>query len=388
MRVFGLSLSLFLLLPLCLFSQATKDGFIIVNNGQFKYGSIQIGNIDSQYTECFFKESSKSEFKKYTSNEIEGYGVINESKFVTRQIEIHSESQKIFLKVEFEGLVKLYSYRNRIFAEESSFVELLEANDVYKNNLSDLMKSCKNSASAIKHSVFTTKSIISLLKRYDQCSKTNFELPKRININLEAVAGVEYNSTQLTSHVPLFYFANVRNLKDKTLLSTGIRVQISSSRIKSLSFCTGLYYYQQQFYLLSASQANASIIDKMNFNFNEFVVPINLQYGSDNEKKKLRPYVRGGISIPFVTNSSLTLEHSEETNNVVYLDQYDAMKSFKESIQIDVAGGVNFNVSKKIRSFVELHFNTGKGEIVTNLSNTETIESKSKRFNILVGIRF
>ncbi len=388
MRAVGLSISLFFLLPLCLFGQTTKDGFIIVNNGQFKYGSIQIGNIDSQYSECLFKESSKSEFKKYTSNEIEGYGVINESKFVTRQIEIDSELQKIFLKIEFEGLVKLYSYRDRMFAEENSFVELLEANDAFKNSLSDLMKSCKNTASAIRRSGFTTKSITSLLKRYDQCSKTNFELPKRINVNFEAVAGVEYNSTQLTSHVPLFYFANVQNLKDKTLLSTGLRVQISSSRIKSLSLCTGLYYYQQQFYLLSTSQANASIIDKVNFNFNEFVVPINLQYGSVNEKKKLRPYVRGGISIPFVTNSSLTLDHSEETNNVVYLDQYDVMKSFKESIQIDLAGGLNFNVSKKIRSFAELHFNTGSGKIITNLSDTQSIESKSKRFNIVVGLRF
>ncbi len=388
MKAVGLSISLFFLIPLCLFGQATKDGFIIVNNGQFKYGSIQFGNIDSQYSECFFKESSKSEFKKYTSDDIEGYGIINESKFVTRQIEMDSESQKIFLKVEFEGLIKLYSYGGRLFVEESSLVELWEANNAYKKSLSDLMKSCKNTASAIKHSGFTAKSIISLLKRYDQCSKTNFELPKRINVNLEAVAGVENNSTQLISHVPLFYFANVQNLKDKTLLSTGLRVQISSSRLKSLSLCTGVYYYHQQFYLLSTSQANATILDKMNFNFNEFVVPINLQYGSVNEKKKLRPYVRGGISIPFVTKASLTLDHSEETNNVVYLDQYDAMKSFKESIQIDLAGGLNFNVSKKIRSFAELHFNTGSGEIITNLSDTQTIESKSKRFNIVVGLRF
>ncbi len=388
MRGLGLSISLFLFLPLCLFGQATKDGFIIINNGQFKYGSIQTENIDSKYSECLFKESTKSEFKKYTADEIEGYGVINESKFVTRQIEIDSALQNVLLKSEFDGLIKLYSYHTRIFAEESALIELQETNDAYKNKLLDLLKSCKNTSSSIHRSDFSIKSLVSLMERYSQCAKNDFVLPTRIMTSIEGVAGMEFNSTRFTSHVPQFYFANIQNLKDKTLLSAGLRMQISLLRFKSLSFCTGLYFYQQQFYLLSVSESNSNVIDKMNFNFNEFVVPLNLQYGATDEKKKLRPYVRAGISIPIVTHASLTLDHSEETNNVVYLDRYDAMKSFHESLQLDVAGGLSFSISKKIKTFAELHFSKGGGKIVTNLSSTQTIESEYKRFNVVVGLRF
>src|SRR6187549_1113431 len=109
---------LLLLLPLYGLCQETKDGFIIINNGQFKYGTIQIDNSDAQYTECLFKEASRSEFKKYSPDQIEGYGVINGNKFVTREIAIESQQKNVFLKTDFEGLIKQYSYLNKIFVEE------------------------------------------------------------------------------------------------------------------------------------------------------------------------------------------------------------------------------------------------------------------------------
>ncbi|HPH45692.1 MAG TPA: hypothetical protein PKU83_01720 [Chryseolinea sp.] len=369
-----------------LFAQETKDGFIIINNGQFKYGNIQIDNSDKQHTECLFKESSRSEFRRYSSEEIEGYGVINGRKYITREIEFNSERRKIFLKTEFEGLIKLYTFQNRIFVEETSLIELHQDGNAFKNSLTDLLKLCKGIDRTIGRTNFDIKSITALLERYESCSKSSFVIPKKFAASIEGVVGFEFNSTRLKSNISELYFANVETLKDKTLLSAGLRVQISVTKIRALSLCTGLYFYQQQFYLLATNGTNT---DKLNLDFNEFVVPVNFQYSLLNENKPVRPYFRGGISIPFTTKPSLKLEHVEESNNVIYFDQYDnVVKSLKESIQLDVAAGLNFTLSKRMQSFIELHYNTGKGEMVTSLSNTETISSTSKRINIVVGIRF
>lgn len=386
-KVFRPGLLLFILLPLSVFAQETKDGFIIVNNGQFKYGNIQIENSDKQHTECLFKESSKSDFRRYTSEEIEGYGVINESKYITREIEVDSHLRKIFLKTEFEGLIKLYAYRNRIFVEGASFIELKQ--DAFKNSLTDVLLMCKGINSAIGQTYFNIKSITSLLERYEKCSETNFTVPKKIVASIEGVVGLEFNATRLTSNIPELYFANVEKLKDKTLLSTGIRFQISLTKIKSLSLCTGLYYYQQQFYLLSTYGIDPKETSKLNLNFNEFVVPINIQYTLLNDNKVFRPYLRAGISIPFTSKPTIKLEHIEESNNSVYIDEYDiVITSLKESTQLDVAAGLKYALSKGMKAFIELHYNSGKGEMITSLSKSETISSTSKRISIVMGISF
>src|SRR6188768_3217854 len=256
-------------------SQEIKDGFIINKKGDFIYGVIQIDNSERQYTECSFKESSKSEFKKFSSDEIRGYGVFKEGKFLSKEIVLDTQPKQIFVKVEFEGLFKLYSYHRRVFLENEAFVELHEAD--YKSILAEQLKSCKNITSSIKRSAFSIKDLVDVVTRYEECSKSDFTLPKKIEIHTEGMVGVEFNSTVLKSNSPVFEFLDGKSLKDKTLWSAGLRFQISMPRFKRLSLCTGVHYFQQRFYLITSSEGTGEDNNKVNFDFDEFIVPLNLQ---------------------------------------------------------------------------------------------------------------
>jgi hypothetical protein len=129
----------------CAYAQEIKDGFIILPDGKYQYGDIRFDPELNPYEACFFTPSSLKEFTKYAPDKILGYGVIDGVHYATKEIEVGSARAKYFLKVEIDGLVNVYSFKdNRFFADAEGFIELKNESGSgnYRKVLSELLKSC------------------------------------------------------------------------------------------------------------------------------------------------------------------------------------------------------------------------------------------------------
>ena len=370
------------------FSQEVKDGFIIEPDGNYKYGKIKVDNTISRYTFCEFKESSSAEFATYAPHSVQGYGIINESLFLARTILIDDESEKIFLKNEVDGAIKLFYYRHRYFIERDTLIELqdYEEDTDYRKVLANVLQDCRNIGSAVKRTKLSIISLKTLLIKYRRCANNNYKMAIPLTIHVEALGGIESNKTSLSSDLPAFKSFNSGKLIDKTLMSTGVNVNLSFSDLKKVSISTGVYFYQQEFYAIKRSQpTNFTFTDKVNLDFREITVPINLQYSISNKLKYFEPYVKVGISIPFVLESNFKWDHEKEDSNSVYYEDYNSSESFTQSVQLNLSAGVYINVLKKMRTVVEISYQEMNGEISTDEGS---ISVKGNRINILLGLRF
>src|SRR5262245_54169509 len=76
-----------------------KEGFIIQTNGDYRYGQNAI-NEQTQHESVQFQDASKSVLATYTTETINGYGVIDGIKFIAKEISVNGATKKVFLKLE------------------------------------------------------------------------------------------------------------------------------------------------------------------------------------------------------------------------------------------------------------------------------------------------
>ena len=379
-----------LALLVCLFSQNVnsqdiKDGFIVLANGKYEYGMIQMNPTLNVYEECLFQSDRESEYKKYGPDEIKGYGVINGIHFSTSEITIDATEQKRFLKhVIDDGLANLYSYNdNRFFVKRDNLNELHKDN--YKALLTEMLTSCKTISSSIKKSRFDAASLRALFIKYQRCTNPESASIPFARFQFDALAGVEFNDVVLNGYSP-----NLRKgeltLIDKTLFSAGFNTIVLFKKKKDLSLVTGAYYYQQNFYTSHQSvNASYSTIDNIHLDYHELLIPVALQYSFFKKEKMAMPYLKAGISIPITLKSRFIWETEQEYVNTVFFERHDIQQKYKQSLAPTVSAGAIFKLIGDIRNVLEVSYIISKGELKNDKSNFSV---NSDRLVVLFGIRF
>ncbi|MFN7492117.1 MAG: hypothetical protein ACK5RG_04300 [Cyclobacteriaceae bacterium] len=363
----------------------TKDGYVILLSGQFQYGFVQLDPSLNVYSECLFSVTIDKPFVKYTTDKIQGYGVIDGIQYVMKEIPEGTTTQKYFLKKEIDdNLARLYSYQNnRFFVENNGFEELKQSN--YRALLLETMKNCKRVASTINKMDFSPAEMRKLIDRYLDCSNlsTSTTTPFK-RFHFDVLVGAELNSStfQLKSYLQN---SAVIPLIDKTKVGAGANMHIMSRERRRIAMVIGVYYYQQSFYAIANSTAiDHTTIDKINLDYKEILVPVGLQYAFFKNERMLMPYLRASIAIPVTLGTTVSWESEKEYSTTVYFEQYELPQNLKQSLQPTVTAGAVVNLIDKVRSIVELSYISGSGEL---LDTSKTLSVNSSRWVFMLGIR-
>lgn len=88
-----------------------KRGYIITNDNDSIAGWIDFRTDKMNQKQCKFKPSEQEKETIYLPGEIAGYRFTDEGNYyVSRDIEINEELQKVFLEYMVQGMMNLYSY--------------------------------------------------------------------------------------------------------------------------------------------------------------------------------------------------------------------------------------------------------------------------------------
>ncbi len=363
--------------------QEITDGFIILPNGDYQYGTVKFDPSLNKYEECQFAADGKKEYTRFTPDQISGYGVINGIHYITREILTGETLQKHFLKKEIDELVRFYSYNNnRYFIEKDDFKELKQ--DDYEAILSEALKSCKNILASIKKVNFDLQGLRSIFLKYQLCTDPASATVPSVRLQFDVLAGLEFNNSTLSGNPTLNQ--NKSKLTDKTLLSAGVNTIISFKKSRHLLFAAGAYYYQQNFYAIDPSiTVSYSSTDKINFNYHEILIPVSLHYSFFKKEKNIMPYLKAGISIPLTIKSSLVWESEKEYASTVFFERYPLPQKFKQDLQPTISIGTTFTVLRDIRNVLEVSYIKGGGKLK---DNTSTVSVTGNRLVVLMGFRF
>lgn len=377
--------ALFLLTSVILFpahAQEIKDGFIVLQSGDYQYGSIQFVPTMNTYEECLFKADQKNEFKKFTPDQITGYGVINGIAYTTKEITIDGSVYKKFLRNEFDGTVKFYFYQNRFFVEKNDFLELRPTD--YKSVLYQILSSCKSISKTLRYTEFDLSDLQDLFKRYQRCTNPEAVSESTSKFQFDLLGGIEINNSKLSS-ASTNPVKGEFSLTDKTLLSVGANAIIPFKN-KKLAFVSGVYYYKQSFYAITRSvTANYSSIDKINLDYQELLIPITFQYSLFKRENIAMPYIKAGVLIPITFQSKFSWENEKEYTSAVYYEKYTIPQKFRQSPSLALTVGTTLNFIGNLNNVLEISYLNGSGKL-KNSTNSFTVDSN--RIILLFGIRF
>jgi len=98
------------LVPLYIQAQINlRPGYIITNNNDTIFGSIDFRTAERNVHQCTFKELASGEIQTYTPGEIYAYRFTDDGKFyVTRTITVNEIERKYFLEYVIQGIISLY----------------------------------------------------------------------------------------------------------------------------------------------------------------------------------------------------------------------------------------------------------------------------------------
>ena len=367
--------------------QETRDGFIIRPSGDYQYGTILLDPKLNSYETCSFKADGKDEFRLFTADNIQGYGVINGIRFITKEITVGQDKRNFFLKNDIEGIVKIYTFNDRFFVERDTFMEVKAAkgSENYKQVLAEILKDCKNILPVIKKTKLELTSLRTLFFKYQRCTTDESSLEPSFQIKADLLAGMEISTPTLDFNHPS-RINNVLHLKDKTLFGAGVNVNFSFKNSRHVSWVTGAYFYDQSFYVIQRGTSNGyASTDKINFDYREVSIPIGIQYSFMKREKKIMPYLKAGVSIPITLKSSLAWENQTENSTSVYFNTYEMPQEFKQSLQLSISAGTTFSVISSIRNVFEVSYQTTGGKL---LDNHEWVTVSGNRITVFLGIRF
>lgn len=316
------SLFSILLIALTGISYGQKDlqaGYIIKNDGQEVHGKIDIQSNVSNSKSCLFQNKEQGTLESYGPHDIKGYKTTTKY-YVSREIEIDSVKQTVFLEYLVDGIVDLFYLKEQTneyyFVEKDSKIYQLENNALsvfiegdgiekgdkayvktsnrYKGTLNYLFSDAQGFSNRISQAPFHYRSLINLTKDYHNAVCNEYECidytrSSTQGMTLEISGGLIHSQMNLkTSETSVTNFrpaltAQLRfvPLKNKTHWIFLIGLSYSTNEFHGL-FINDLYY--------------ASRNDTFNLNEKYTIIrlPLNIQY--EFGSKKIQPVIFAGYS--------------------------------------------------------------------------------------------
>jgi hypothetical protein len=346
-----------------------RDGFIVDNNKEYIYGFISF--TDKPHLGCIFKKTRDAAPSIYGPDQIQAYGVINGNHFRRKLIALDGEidERQIFVEAIADGTITLYSAFNRLFIERgASFYELKtdKANlESYRSTIASLTGDCEKVSRKAKKVSIEKYALVELVNAYNMCaaSGTTTFVKERSRHEVGVLAGLDRTRFSMTSGNDDDF--NGRAFTDRTLAAGGILYSLKPKQYQIIGFTTGLWFNDQRFYLIAKNFSTYQTIQTYRFNSRTIRVPFLIEV-SNITSSRIQPYVKAGISIPFMLKIDNSVTHEKQQETVIYIDKFNAAPEFKEPIFLHGLAGVVLPISGNVSFRSELTYTIGKNKLELN----------------------
>lgn len=383
-----------LLLPVSIFAQDYRPGYIIKNNMDSVSGFIEYATEKKNSKYCMFRASRKSKSEKYAPDDLLSYGFFADKLYVSMLIPGSGNESKVFVKVLAKGPLQLYQYRRQFVVRKDSLMLLptpkskvvqtsegMKSKDDsrYKGLLNFLISDCKLSADETK---YTEYDLTNLVNNYNRCRgfEPLYKKPKaNFKVNYMLFGGYTQSNLEVTvgDHIPF----NTSN----TVVG-GLGVDLSSPRIYDRIFFTLDISYVKNFFQAYMQDQSGNEITHYDLalDVTSIKVPFGLRYNFMKDTNT--PYIKAGLMLSFLIKSDVRLnEERQSSGQVITTTKTENVLELQNRPKgIWMSVGYNRKISKSLQIFAELRYDQGEGFIGSTLHR----HSDLSNYNFLLGIRF
>jgi hypothetical protein len=378
-----------------------RPGYIIKNNGDSIAGFVSYGVEKSNTRQCFFKEKKNVKYTAFTPEEITRYGFIGDKLYTSMTLPQEWASEidefpksKVFLKSLVTGPLGLYRYQKYYLLEKNGLILLPFPVDKIVDTKSDgraiqqdrryiqiINSFIENAQLSANRSAYSEDDLTKLIEEYNAAQG---HIPSRkskpaVAFDFGVVGG--YMMSKLT----MDYFDKGTFEPSSTIVG-GVGLNISSPKVYDRLFLSVEGWYEKIFYQgYSEYQSTGDLVRQdILIDVSFFKTTLGLKYhllGLQNT-----PYIKAGMSVYFLGNTSLTVnKESQQYGNVIVTDTNPGENyRIRRPAGFWFAAGYDKNVSNAINLFGEFRVEKNNGFVGTAVQSA----SSATDLNFLVGIRF
>jgi hypothetical protein len=384
-----------------------KKGFIVTEKRDTIYGLVDFRQGSSSFKSCIFKESENKESKKYSPDDIAGYGIIDDKIFESRKIVYRGQqAETLFIEVIIKGLASLYKYHRDLYIEKDGKNFNALKNDrvettvngrtvtsnshEYLSVLNSLFYDCSTIQPLIKKTTLSQRSLLKLLSSYNKCMNATYAIHKEDKKAVKVIKGIaiggNISSMAFKSGDARYSYLTHSFEKARTpvvMVSFDVLAPRLNQRF-SLHF--DVMYRNSKNYSFSIEKSSPTTSRNfVTIELTELKIPIGLRYTFP--EKKFTPYFNLGFSNTFTLRSHSELTKETETAGVVRINHDPALVVAKNQFGIWGSIGIMTSLSKKINGTLEFRCEKtdGIGNYVINVNSP--LKSSITNFQISLGIR-
>jgi len=384
-----------------------KKGIVVTNNGDTISGLIAYREGSRSYKVCNFKKSKGAPLTKYSPDQIQSYGFVNDMHYESKPFESdNGNTNNFFFEVLVKGKLTLYKYSLRYFVEKNGDglheltnkkQEVIVDNETYMKDskrylgvLNYLTADCENFTETLIQSGNGEKDLTEIVEKYNRCkgeeSISYKEKKPWFKANFGVLIGL--NSSQIN-------FSSANSFDRAFAVMPGVNLDILSPRInEKFSFHTGLFYlsttylsYYENNRVQTIDRTDVSYIDRTDITIDAKQLKIPLGFKYMFSEKELAPYINGGASYTIQLETSSNFVFEREANNVVYTTEGNAAE-VENAIGYWGGVGLKKSISEKLNAFVEMRYENSGGVIDFN-NRIETGDAgQMQNVQLLIGIIF
>lgn len=384
-----------------------RKGYIVTQPGDTISGLINYREGPGSFRFCDFKSAKEVKATRYYPADLKGYRFENDRSFEARLVEVdEGVTENVFLEALVKGTASLYKARDVYFIEkgeafhrltnEKSIVRV-EGQDMLKNSnryiglLIYLLGDCSTLKKRIEETELREKSLTRLLESYNECVGTEAisYKDKKPWAAYEAGIVLGYYASSLSFSVngPDYYYLKGEYSRSNTPTG-GLALSLSFPRIhERLAIVANVLYVKAKYQTYNEEERfNAYERNDVLISLDELLIPVGVRYTFP--ERKITPYVNLGFSYDVhLQSSSLWIRESEQFNEV---KTYEADAYENRTHQLGYWGGLGIqkDVGKKLKGFLELRYEQTDGVTITWLRSIDVVRSNIASFQFLVGIKY
>lgn len=378
-----------------------RPGYIIRDNEDSIAGFVSYGTEKSNTRQCFFKEKKNVKYTAFTAAEIKRYGFVDDKTYVSmtlpqewaREIDEFPQ-EKVFLKSLVTGPLGLYRYQKYYLLEKNGLVLLPFPTDIMIETESDgraikqdrryidvINSFIEHAQLSANKAAYSEDDLSGIIEKYNLSQGH-----RRSEKSKPAVAlGVGVAAGYLTSKLTMDYF-DKGAFKPSSTIVGGISLIISSPKVYDRLFFSVEGWYEKIFYqgYTEYQQTGDLVRQDILFDVSFFKTTLGLKYhllGLHNT-----PYIKAGMSVYFLGNTSLTVnKESQQFGNVIVTDT-DPGENYRirRPAGFWFAAGYDKNISRAINLFGEVRIEKNNGFVGTAIQSA----SSATDLSFLLGVRF
>jgi hypothetical protein len=341
-----------------------RKGFIIDLANDTTWGYVNFKATDLAYKQCSFKENLEAESKRYSANEIQGYGILNERIYHAKEFTLKDQlPQTSFLEVLVDGAITLYKFESRylllkgdriyeLYNQEKEVTinhkKYIRKSTEYLGTLKLLLQDCPEIENEYQNMRLHEKKLTKLITKYNTQKGSKSGLTFREEKNWFAMS-YELHVGLTNSHIITQARHINRNFRGKFNSSTqpmvGLNLDFTIPRkTDHISLSLGAHFITQQY-------ENTANTNKIELKAKKLNIPIGVRYYYPINKTI--PYFTLGVSGGLAFNTS-----SRSFTNTPHKSQ-EIDFFYKRTIGISGGIGARRPLTKKVELMMELRIERG-----------------------------